>query len=74
METGLRLRRTICAMETNNSGRGAENGVVSLVRMCGKPFVVRRIDGRVKARPLPIPVLGPVPEGGGRVLWMWPTQ
>jgi len=58
-------------MDNNNSGMTARNGVVTLVRMCGKPFVLRRVDGRPKAFPLTLPDLGPVPEGGGKVLWMW---
>jgi len=60
-------------METNCSGKTATDRVVTLVRMCGKPFVLRRVDGKPKAFPLPLPDLGPVPEGGGRVLWMWPN-
>lgn len=64
-------RRTICAMEMNYSESSARDGVVTLVRMCGKPFVLRRVDGKAKAFPLNLPDLGPVPDGGGQVLWMW---
>lgn len=62
-------RRNISAMDMNNSGKSV-NQVVSLVRMCGKPFVLRRVDGKPKAFPLNVPDLGPVPERGGQVLWM----
>ncbi|KOQ69960.1 hypothetical protein ABW43_07460 [Stenotrophomonas maltophilia] len=65
------LQRTICAMEMNYSESSARDGVVRLIRECGMPFVLRRIDGEVKAFPLTLPNLGPVPEGGGQVLWMW---
>ena len=58
-------------METNESGMTARDGVVTLTRMCGKAFALRREDGKVKARPIPLPDLGPVPVGGGKVLWMW---
>jgi len=58
-------------METNCSGKTARDGVVTLVRMCGKPFVLRRVDGKPKAFPLALPDLAPPPEGGGQVLWMW---
>lgn len=57
-------------MDNNNSGMVARNGVVTLVRMCGKPFVLRRVDGKPKAFPLNVPDLGPVPERGGQVLWI----
>jgi len=63
-------RRKISAMDMNNSGKSV-NQVVSLVRMCGKPFVLRRVDGKPKASPLALPDLGPVPAGGGQVLWLW---
>lgn len=62
-------QRKISAMDMNNSGKSV-NQVVSLVRMCGKPFLLRRVDGKPKAFPLNVPDLGPVPECGGQVLWM----
>ncbi|HEL5025699.1 TPA: hypothetical protein UOA81_000868 [Stenotrophomonas maltophilia] len=58
-------------MDKNCSKKNARDGVVTLVRMCGKPFVLRRVDGKAKAFPLNLPDLGPVPDGGGQVLWMW---
>lgn len=64
-------RRSICAMEMNYSESSARDGVVTLVRLCGKPFVLRRVDGKAKAFPLNLPDLGPVPDGGGQVLWLW---
>jgi len=64
------LRRKISAMK-NKSGKTPVNQVVTLVRMCGKPFVLRRVRGKPKAFPLALPDLGPVPEDGGKVLWMW---
>jgi len=57
-------------MDKNSAGKSVNN-VVTLVRMCGKPFVLRRVEGRAKAFPLTLPDLGPVPVGGGQVLWMW---
>lgn len=57
-------------MDKNKSGKPV-NQVVTLVRMCGKPFVLRRVRGKPKAFPLALPDLGQVPEGGGQVLWMW---
>ena len=66
-------RRKISAMDMNNSGKSV-NQVVSLVRMCGKPFVLRRVDGKPKAFTLSLPDLGPVPAGGGKVLWMWEPE
>jgi len=56
-------------MDMNNSGKSV-NQVVSLVRMCGKPFLLRRVDGKPKALPLALPDLGPVPASGGVVLWI----
>jgi len=58
-------------MEMNYSESSARDGVVTLVRLCGKPFVLRRVDGKAKAFPLNLPDLGPVPDGGGQVLWLW---
>lgn len=70
MWKGLAGRRTIGAMDTKNSGN-LVNKVVTLVRMRGKPFVLRRVHGKPKASALTLPDLGPVPEGGGQVLWLW---
>lgn len=64
-------QRSICAMEMNYSESSARDGVVTLVRLCGKAFALRRINGELKVRPLPLPDLGPVPEGGGKVMWLW---
>jgi len=58
-------------MHINCSKKNARDGVVTLVRMWGRPFVLRRVEGQPKAFPLTLPDLGPVPEGGGQVLWMW---
>ncbi len=63
------LRRTICAMDKNKSGKPV-NQVVRLTRHCGKPFVARKINGQWISTPLMRPALGPVPEGGGKVIWI----